>query len=70
MTEISGPQRLGEDHEYGSNVGGLVSPALTPVLAAAIGWEFALHVAPRCRSSPPPCGSASTPSPRGSLALA
>jgi cyanate permease len=26
-------------------VGGLVSPALTPVLAAAIGWENALHVA-------------------------
>ena len=29
----------------GSNVGGLVSPALTPVLASAIGWENALHVA-------------------------
>jgi cyanate permease len=29
----------------GSNVGGLVSPALTPVLAAVIGWENALHVA-------------------------
>jgi len=29
----------------GSNLGGLVSPALTPVLAAAIGWESALHVA-------------------------
>ena len=29
----------------GSNLGGLVSPALTPVLAAAIGWENALHVA-------------------------
>jgi ACS family glucarate transporter-like MFS transporter len=29
----------------GCNVGGLVSPALTPVIAAAIGWELALHVA-------------------------
>ncbi len=29
----------------GSNVGGLISPALTPVLAAAVGWENALHVA-------------------------
>ena len=29
----------------GSNVGGLVSPALTPVIAASIGWENALHVA-------------------------
>lgn len=29
----------------GSNLGGLISPALTPVLAAHIGWENALHVA-------------------------
>jgi MFS transporter, ACS family, glucarate transporter len=29
----------------GSNLGGFVSPALTPVLAASIGWENALHVA-------------------------
>jgi ACS family glucarate transporter-like MFS transporter len=29
----------------GSNVGGAISPALTPVLAAAIGWENALHLA-------------------------
>lgn len=29
----------------GSNVGGLISPALTPVLAAWIGWENALHLA-------------------------
>jgi ACS family glucarate transporter-like MFS transporter len=29
----------------GSNVGGLISPALTPVLAESIGWENALHVA-------------------------
>ena len=29
----------------GSNIGGLVSPALTPLLAEAIGWENALQVA-------------------------
>jgi ACS family glucarate transporter-like MFS transporter len=29
----------------GSNIGGLISPALTPVLAQFIGWEGALHVA-------------------------
>jgi len=29
----------------GSNVGGLISPALTPLLAEAIGWENALQVA-------------------------
>ena len=29
----------------GSNLGGLVSPALTPILAASVGWENALHVA-------------------------
>jgi ACS family glucarate transporter-like MFS transporter len=29
----------------GSNVGGLISPALTPVLAASIGWENALLIA-------------------------
>ncbi len=29
----------------GSNVGGLISPALTPVIASIIGWENALHVA-------------------------
>lgn len=28
----------------GSNVGGLISPALTPILAAAIGWEGALLI--------------------------
>jgi MFS transporter, ACS family, glucarate transporter len=28
----------------GSNIGGLISPALTPVLAASIGWEAALLV--------------------------
>ncbi len=29
----------------GSNVGGLLSPALTPILATYIGWENALHIA-------------------------
>lgn len=29
----------------GSNLGGLISPALTPVIASWIGWENALHVA-------------------------
>ena len=29
----------------GSNIGGLISPALTPLLASYIGWENALHIA-------------------------
>ena len=29
----------------GCNIGGLISPALTPALAAAVGWEPALHLA-------------------------
>lgn len=29
----------------GSNLGGMISPALTPILATSIGWENALHVA-------------------------
>jgi MFS transporter, ACS family, glucarate transporter len=29
----------------GCNIGGLISPALTPILATMIGWENALHVA-------------------------
>jgi len=33
------------NNEYGSNIGGLISPALTPVIASLIGWENALHVA-------------------------
>jgi ACS family glucarate transporter-like MFS transporter len=28
----------------GSNIGGLISPALTPGLAASMGWEAALMV--------------------------
>ncbi len=47
MTEIAGGRSglAGGIMNAGCNVGGLVSPALTPVLAAAIGWESALHVA-------------------------
>jgi ACS family glucarate transporter-like MFS transporter len=46
-TEIAGGRSglAGGIMNTGCNVGGLVSPALTPVLAAAIGWEYALHVA-------------------------
>ena len=29
----------------GCNLGGLVSPAITPLLASRIGWDHALHVA-------------------------
>ncbi len=29
----------------GSNIGGLISPALTPLIASVIGWENALHFA-------------------------
>lgn len=29
----------------GSNLGSLVSPVMTPLLASYIGWENALHVA-------------------------
>ena len=47
MTELAGPKSgaAGGVMNMGSNLGGLVSPALTPVLAASIGWENALHVA-------------------------
>ena len=29
----------------GCNIGGLISPVLTPVIGASLGWEPALHVA-------------------------
>lgn len=47
MTDLAGPRSgaAGGVMNMGSNLGGLVSPALTPVLAASIGWENALHVA-------------------------
>jgi ACS family glucarate transporter-like MFS transporter len=46
-TEIAGGRSglAGGIMNTGCNIGGLVSPALTPVLAATIGWERALHVA-------------------------
>jgi len=47
MTRLSGGRAgtAGGIMNMGCNVGGLVSPALTPVIAAAIGWEKALLVA-------------------------
>jgi ACS family glucarate transporter-like MFS transporter len=47
MMRIAGPKSgtAGGIMNMGSNVGGLISPALTPIIARAIGWENALHVA-------------------------
>lgn len=47
LTRMAGPASgtAGGVMNLGSNVGGLISPALTPVLAAWVGWENALHVA-------------------------
>ena len=47
MMQIAGPRSGagGGVMNMGSNLGGLISPALTPVLAASMGWENALHVA-------------------------
>jgi MFS family permease len=47
MMELSGSGSgtAGGIMNMGSNVGGFISPALTPVLAAHIGWEKALLVA-------------------------
>ena len=47
MTRLSGGRAgtAGGIMNMGCNVGGLISPALTPVIAAAIGWENALLVA-------------------------
>jgi len=44
MTQLSGEQSgiAGGTMNFGSNLGGMVSPALTPWLAARIGWETAL----------------------------
>jgi ACS family glucarate transporter-like MFS transporter len=46
-TEIAGGSSglAGGIMNTGCNVGGLVSPVLTPWLAAAVGWERALHLA-------------------------
>jgi ACS family glucarate transporter-like MFS transporter len=47
MMEIAGHRSGvgGGIMNMGSNVGGLISPALTPLLAEVIGWENALHTA-------------------------
>jgi ACS family glucarate transporter-like MFS transporter len=47
MNDLAGPRSGigGGVMNTGCNLGGLISPALTPALAAAIGWEPALHVA-------------------------
>lgn len=47
MTQLSGPQSGmgGGVMNFGSNLGGLVSPVLTPWLAAQFGWETALALA-------------------------
>ena len=47
MTQLSGPQSGlgGGVMNFGSNLGGLISPVLTPWLAAKLGWEAALGLA-------------------------
>jgi ACS family glucarate transporter-like MFS transporter len=47
MMEIAGPRSgtAGGIMNMGSNLGGMISPVLTPLLAAYIGWENALLVA-------------------------
>ncbi len=47
MMALAGPSSgtAGGIMNMGSNVCGLISPVLTPLLAARIGWENALHVA-------------------------
>lgn len=47
MMEIAGRRSgiAGGIMNMGSNLGGLVSPPLTPVFAGAFGWERALHFA-------------------------
>jgi ACS family glucarate transporter-like MFS transporter len=44
MTQLSGDRSgiAGGTMNFGGNVGGMISPALTPWLAAGIGWETAL----------------------------
>lgn len=46
MMEIAGSNSgtAGGIMNMGSNIGGLVSPALTPILAAHLGWKNALYV--------------------------
>jgi len=46
MMDLAGPRTgtAGGVMNVGSNVGGFLSPALTPLIAARIGWEHALQV--------------------------
>jgi ACS family glucarate transporter-like MFS transporter len=46
MTQLSGEHSgiAGGVMNFGSNLGGMVSPALTPWLAERIGWESALSL--------------------------
>ena len=46
MMEIEGTRTgtAGGIMNVGSNVGGFISPTLTPIIAARIGWEHALQV--------------------------
>ncbi len=47
MMKISGPKSgtAGGIMNMGSNIGGMISPALTPIIASLLGWETALHIA-------------------------
>jgi len=47
LMEVEGAQTAtaGGIMNMGSNIGGLISPALTPIIAARAGWENALYVA-------------------------
>jgi ACS family glucarate transporter-like MFS transporter len=47
MMEISGRKSgtAGGIMNMGSNIGGMISPALTPIIASILGWETALHIA-------------------------
>ncbi len=47
MTRIAGSRSgtAGGIMNMGSNLGGLLSPVLTPWIAVYIGWEYALHIA-------------------------
>ena len=47
MMEIGGSRTgtAGGVMNMGSNIGGFISPALTPVLAARAGWDNALYIA-------------------------
>lgn len=46
MMELAGSRSgtAGGIMNLGSNIGGLISPALTPILAAHLGWENAMFV--------------------------